>query len=344
LSDLKSSKVSSSKAEGANEERELKAVDDSPEEKRRQRREQVRKRVEDILDESLREIGRNYVLPDGRVVAIYYSKIHPRSHNTFLGVDNGVSDDDVLVLLLGDETYPIHLVFPRADALLRYRESFWPVGNNRISPPIYLDDESFVLRRPAHKLVIPLDDRIDAYYELLYPLGRSAIAATPIGRRFVEDDEDIVPRAAGPGVSDPDLVARGIRAHKRTRNVLAAYLKSVGIQPLDPTSSDPPFDLAWWQGEVLYIAEIKSTTKENEEHQLRLGLGQLLRYSHLLRERAAHVRPVLVPELQPSDHEWIQLCDALNIRLASPPDFEGVIGDTVDTEAPVSDPPAHVHP
>jgi len=296
----------------------------SPEEKRAQRREQVRRRVEDVIDEALQDSGHDYVLPDGRLVAIYYSKIHPRGHNTFLGIDNRIKGDDILVLLLGDETYPAHLVFPRADALLRYRESFWPVGNNRISPPIYLHDGSFVLRRPSLGLEIPLDDHIDAYYELLYPLGQSATAGTPVGRSFIEDDEDVMPRAAAPGVPDPDLIGRGIRAHRRTRNALAANLKLLGVQPLDPTSSDPPFDLAWWQGDVLYVAEIKSITSENEEHQLRLGLGQLLRYSHLLRRRAARVIPVLVPELQPKDHEWDHLCNTLNIRLAFPPGFEAL--------------------
>ena len=32
---------------------------------------------------------------------------------------------------------------------------------------------------------------------------------------------------------------------------------------------DPPFDLAWWDGPDLHVAEVKSTTVMNEEHQLR---------------------------------------------------------------------------
>jgi hypothetical protein len=159
LSSVKSSLVYSPKTTGAGEERDLDPAGAWPEEKRPQRREQVRRRVEDVLDETLKESGHDYVLPDGRLVAIYYSKIHPRSRNTFLGIDNRIKGNDILVLLLGDETYPAHLVFPRAEVLLRYRESFWPVGNNRISPPIYLHDGSFVLRRPSLGLEIPLDDR-----------------------------------------------------------------------------------------------------------------------------------------------------------------------------------------
>jgi hypothetical protein len=297
-------------------------------EKRTQRREQVRIRVEAVLGKPLREVGPDYVLPDGRLVAIYYSKIHDGGE-TFLGVKTRVKDDDILVLLLGDETHPTHLVFPRAEALLRYSESFSQVGNGRLTPPIFVTDGSFMLRRPSKGLAVSLDDRVDAYYELLHPLDRAKAEATPIGRSFVEDDEDVVPRAATPGAADPDLVGRGNRAHRRTRNALAAHLRSLGIQPLDPTPSDPPFDLAWWKNGVLYVAEVKSLTRANEQHQLRLGVGQLLYYCHLLGKRAEHVIPVLVPELKPRDPEWGKLCKVLNVRLAFPPDFESLMDGTI---------------
>lgn len=311
----------------------LDAPDAAAEGSRAERREQVRSRVEAILGKALREAGPDYVLPDGRLVAIYYSKIHDGGE-AFLGVKNHIKDDDVLVLLLGDETNPKHLVFPRAEALLRYKDSFSPVGNSRLVPPIYVSDGSFVLRRPAKGLVISLDDRIDAYHELLNPMDRAEAETTPIGRGFVEDDEDAVPRPAAPGVADPDLVGRGNRAHKRTRNALAAHLRSLGIEPLDPGPSDPPFDLAWWKGGVLYVAEVKSLTRANEHHQLRLGLGQLLYYCHLLNLRAEQVIPVLAPELQPRDPEWRQLCKALNVRLAFPPSFEALIDQTTRPRLP----------
>ena len=241
---------------------------------------------------------------------------------------NRIKDDDILVLLLGDAAYPKHLVFPRAEALLRYKESFARVGNDRLAPPIHVSNGSFVLRRPSKGLAIPLDDRIDAYHELLYPLDQAEAGKVPIGRDYREEDEEAVPRAAAPGQADPDLVGRGNRAHKRTGNTLAAHLKSLGIHPLGPVLSDRPFDLAWWKEGILYVAEVKSLTRENEERQLRLGLGQVLRYCHLLRKRAEHVVPVLVPELKPRDPEWGQLCKALNVRLAFPPDFEALTDET----------------
>jgi hypothetical protein len=125
-----------------------------------------------------------------------------------------------------------------------------------------MSNGSFIFRRSSEGLTISLDDRIDAYHELLYPPDQAEVKTTPIGRDFIEDDEDVVPSAAAPGQADPDLVGRGNRAHKRTRNALAAYLKSLGIRPLDPTRRDPPFDLAWRKDGVLYVAEVKSLTPE----------------------------------------------------------------------------------
>jgi hypothetical protein len=293
--------------------------------RRAQRRSQVRERVEEILGISLQEAGPDYVLPDNRLVAIYYSKIHSNG-NVFLGIKKHIKNDSIIVLLLGDETHPEHLVFPRAETLLLHRESFAAVGNDRLVPPIRVSNGKFALWRPSKGLTIPLDDRIDAYHELLDPPEQKRGRPNPIGRNFVEDDENVVPCAATSGLPDPGLVGRGNRAYKHIRNALATHLKSLGIQPLDPTLFDPPFDLAWWQGKILYVAEVKSTTRENEEHQLRLGLGQLLRYCHILRKRVEHVVPVLAPELKPRDPEWGQLCRKLNIRLVFPPDFEALTG------------------
>lgn len=223
----------------------------------------------------------------------------------------------------------MHLVFPRAEALLRYKDSFTSVAGDRLAPPIHFADGSFLLRRPSKGLEIPLDDRIDAYPELLYPAYQpGAGPPPPIGKYFVKHNENLAPRPAAPGSPDPDIVGRGYRAHEHTCNALAAHLKSLGIRPLEQEKWDPPFDLAWRKEGTLYVAEVKSLTRENEAHQLRLGLGQLLYYSHLLRKRADHVVPVLTPEREPRDPEWAQLCNALSIRLAFPPDFEALIDPT----------------
>jgi hypothetical protein len=67
---------------------------------RARRREQVRSRVEAVLGKPLREEGPDYALPDGRLVAIYYSKIHDGG-DTYLGVKNRIRNDDIIVFALG---------------------------------------------------------------------------------------------------------------------------------------------------------------------------------------------------------------------------------------------------
>jgi hypothetical protein len=76
------------------------------------------------------------------------------------------------------------------------------------------------------------------------------------------------------------------------------------------------------RGEFTYVAEVKSITSANEEHQLRLGLGQVLRYRHMLAADGRAVNAVLVPEREPSDPSWIHLCRAVGVTLAWPAQFE----------------------
>ena len=124
-----------------------------------------------------------------------------------------------------------------------------------------------------------------------------------------------------PFAVDPSLVERGIRGHAATQNALAAFLERNGVQPRSPASDEPNFDLAWIQGNSYWVAEVKSLTEANEEKQLRLGLGQLLRYRQLLHARG-QVRAVLAVEHQPSDNSWQALCQELDIILTWPPGWD----------------------
>jgi hypothetical protein len=56
------------------------------------------------------------------------------------------------------------------------------------------------------------------------------------------------------------------------------------------TARRPSFDLGWVHDDCLFVAEVKSVTPANEERQLRLGLGQLLRYRWMLSAASAAVR------------------------------------------------------
>ena len=114
------------------------------------------------------------------------------------------------------------------------------------------------------------------------------------------------------------MVERGTRSQGRLQNRLAAEVAAAGFVPLSPTVDDPPFDLAWRDGADLHVAEVKSTTATNEEHQLRLGLGQLLRYRHALSAGGTTVHAMLYAERQPADPAWSHLCQSLEITLRWP--------------------------
>jgi hypothetical protein len=115
---------------------------------------------------------------------------------------------------------------------------------------------------------------------------------------------------------DLEVVERGLRGHVETEHALGAALRELGIAPLSPTAGEPNFDLAWTHGGTTFVAEIKSTTDGYEERQLRLGLGQVLRYRSVLSGALARpVCAVLVPERTPRDPTWETTCRDVGVEL-----------------------------
>jgi hypothetical protein len=139
-----------------------------------------------------------------------------------------------------------------------------------------------------------------------------------VGTAYQHANEDATIAERDPFPTDPDVVERGTRSHARLQNALAAEVAASGLKPLSPSAADPPFDLAWRDGADFHIAEVKSTTGTNEEHQLRFGLGQLLRYRHALSTRGATVHATLYVERQPADPQWSELCRSLGVALRWP--------------------------
>jgi hypothetical protein len=129
---------------------------------------------------------------------------------------------------------------------------------------------------------------------------------------------------------DPALVERGLRGHTDTQNELASVLGNAGIEPRRGLPPGPNFDLAWQKDGTIFVAEVKSITAENEEHQLRVGLGQVLRYrQHLSALGHHHVVAVLVPERQPRDPSWRELCHKVGVVLLCRDELERA--PTLDT-------------
>jgi hypothetical protein len=118
---------------------------------------------------------------------------------------------------------------------------------------------------------------------------------------------------------DPALIERGSRGHARAQNALANYIKAQALIPLSPLPGEPSYDLAWQSKDSrLFVVEVKSLTVANEERQLRLALGQVLRYAQLLSTDARPALPVVMVERKPTDPSWQLLCDRLGVVLLWP--------------------------
>ena len=120
---------------------------------------------------------------------------------------------------------------------------------------------------------------------------------------------------------------RGIAAHMDVQDALAEAVRSAGLVPLSPATHDPQFDVAWKIDDSVFVVEVKSVTEENEERQLRLGLGQVLSYAFLLNwPEVSEVRAVLAVEGKPQGDYWDELCKRHGVTLTWPTRFNELFG------------------
>jgi hypothetical protein len=157
------------------------------------------------------------------------------------------------------------------------------------------------------------------------PVPDAAGKGDTLGADYEPADEEASQTERDPFPVDPAIVERGIRSHAVLQNKLAAHIKSLGLAPKKPEKDDPAWDVLWRdaQGEV-WVAEVKSLTPSNEERQLRLGLGQLLRYRFRLAAQEGTAHAVLMVEHEPRDTTWKDLCDELGVVLAWPGHLDGI--------------------
>jgi hypothetical protein len=118
-----------------------------------------------------------------------------------------------------------------------------------------------------------------------------------------------------PFLVDPDEIDRALLGHHNTIEALARALIAKGLTPSRCLLvGHPRYDLGWVNGGTLNVAEIKSTTPANQEKQLRLGLGQVLRYRHELASTHPQVTAWLVPQSAP-EQSWIDTCSTVGVRI-----------------------------
>jgi hypothetical protein len=154
-------------------------------------------------------------------------------------------------------------------------------------------------------------------------LGRRAEPDDSIGADYEPVDETRASAPRDPFSVDPNEVDRGLRGHARTQNALAAYVTSLGHEPLRPRPGDPDFDLAWEADGQVWVAEVKSMTAANTTRQLRLAVGQVLDYADRIASTGRDARPVIAVELEP-ERRWIELCLRHGIVLVWPERFEAL--------------------
>jgi hypothetical protein len=145
-------------------------------------------------------------------------------------------------------------------------------------------------------------------------------APTPVGQAYNDAKEHVQnAEREAPLSRDPDSAARGLGAHNRTQNYLANIIRNIGWLARSPAASEPQYDLAWVANDVLYVCEVKSLTQDNEERQLRMAIGQIIRYRQQLTARGHEpCFAVVCTERQPIDLSWDKLCENEGIILVWP--------------------------
>jgi hypothetical protein len=126
---------------------------------------------------------------------------------------------------------------------------------------------------------------------------------------------------------NPDLRGRGARAHTQTQDAFASALRRCGLRPKSASRDGrATFDIAWSWAQTVHVGEVKSLAGDNEERQLRLGLGQVLRYRDLADASGVPSRAWLIVEREPADPSWHRLCGQLGVTLCWPAVFDETIG------------------
>jgi hypothetical protein len=154
------------------------------------------------------------------------------------------------------------------------------------------------------------------------------LVTRPVGEMRAAVERPVGDQAPGEvWLYDPSERDRATQVHRSLENWLIAKLRDSGVEPLDP-AGEPYFDLAWRAGDGLHVCEVKSSAN-NPVHQLRLGLGQILQYRHMLsRGGRDRISGCILVEDDPGG-EWVTLCSALGILLFWPARWDEVVEEVV---------------
>lgn len=126
-----------------------------------------------------------------------------------------------------------------------------------------------------------------------------------------ENPRDI--QISEPFTSDPNLLDRALQLHSITQNTVANWVAGEGIDPISPDTTTCDFDIAWESIHGRIVCEVKSLSEQNEIHQFRIGLGQILEYAH-----KSSAIPVLMFSRRPNNTDLIQVAQNAGVRVLWP--------------------------
>ena len=113
--------------------------------------------------------------------------------------------------------------------------------------------------------------------------------------------------------SDPNLLDRALQIHSITQNTVANWVLGESLTPQSPNSISCDFDIAWESDFGRIVCEVKSLSDENEIHQFRFGLGQVLEYAQKL-----DAIPVLMFSRMPKQVELIRAANNAGVAVLWP--------------------------
>jgi hypothetical protein len=156
-------------------------------------------------------------------------------------------------------------------------------------------------------------------FERLNDAALPQLAKEPEEPALYLANEQITVTRSGQVQIDPDALTRANRSHARLQNLLRKRVLRAGKRLLS-VADLPNIDLGWHVGTrgQIVIAEVKSLALENEEHQLRYGVGQLIDYLDELGDAGLHPLGVLFIARPPRRMTWIRKCGQAGIELCWP--------------------------